>query len=456
MTPKTHPPTRWENLCNFALTHPAKALAVSFIVWKFLLLVIIVCSPGPGYDTSTTLLSSGWTGETTLSSAPWRFVRWDSIYYLRMAERGNLFEQEWAFGYGYTRMLSLFGSGEDGVLPLAIAGIGISHICHFLSVLILYALTKNVFGSSNNDDGAFCFVSAALHIISPAGAFLSAPYGEAIFSFLNFAGFYVYCSALLDERRGNSVRRSAKHIVAGALFAAATTNRSNGLLSGALFAYDAVFVSLRIVTSGISFDRLLHLLSIIMGGIIVALGVLWPQYVAYTLYCGADVVSRPWCEKAIPSIYGWVQSHYWNVGFLRYWTISNLPLFCLAIPILTLLIRSSIWALSGEASSDQLQYGKAEDKELGRYSQLQDCLTRLALPQGLLAIMALLVYHVQIITRISSGYPLWYWYLASRIFRRSATNEHPAKGVEAKLIVQVMVLYGLIQGGLFASFLPPA
>lgn len=207
---------------------------------------------------------------------------------------------------------TLTAQGEDGqVLPLAAAGVALSHLCHFLSVLVLYAMTKNIFGPLRSDDGAFPFVSAALHIISPGGAFLSAPYGESIFSFLNFAGFYTYSSALLDQRRGDSLLRSAKLIAAGVLFAAATINRSNGLLSGTLFAYDAILVSLRLLTKGFSIDRLSHLLSILVGGSIITIGTLWPQYVAYTIYCGADAVPRPWCEKMIPSIYGWVQEHYW-------------------------------------------------------------------------------------------------------------------------------------------------
>lgn len=143
-----------------------------------------------------------------------------------------------------------------------------------------------------------------------------------------------------------------------------------------------------------------------------------------------------------------------NVGFLRYWTVSNLPLFCLAIPMLTILTLSSLWALSGKSSTHgpEGQDMRKEDSE--RRSRQQDCLSRLAIPQLLLAVLAVAVYHVQIITRISSGYPLWYWYLASCIFRYPTAG---GKGMEQpNLIVRVMVLYGLIQGGLFASFLPPA
>lgn len=77
-------------------------------------------------------------------------------------------------------------------------------------------------------------------------------------------------------------------------------------------------------------------------------------------------------------------------------------------------------------------------------------LFRLAVPQGLLALMALTSYHVQIINRISSGYPLWYWYLVSGAM--DARKNRRGLSVAA----QVMVAYALIQGVLFGSFLPPA
>ena len=185
---------------------------------------------------------------------------------------------------------------------VAAVGVGVSHLCHLLSVLVLYALTNNVFGSRKIGDGAFSFVSAALHIICPAGAFLSAPYGESIFSFLNFAGIYVYSSALLDDRRRNIIQRNAKLVAAGVLFATGTSPRSNGVLSGTLFAYDAILISFRVVTSGLTLNRLSHLISIVTGGSLIVLAVVWPQYLAYTLYCGSDVTPRPWCGKMIPSI----------------------------------------------------------------------------------------------------------------------------------------------------------
>lgn len=73
----------------------------------------------------------------------------------------------------------------------------------------------------------------------------------------------------------------------------------------------------------------------------------------------------------------------------------------------------------------------------------------LAASQTVLAVLAVTNYHVQIISRISSAYPLWYWWIAKCLINK----EQRATG---KMITTFMVMYAGIQGGLFASFLPPA
>lgn len=94
-------------------------IAVLFYVWKILLVIIAVLSPGPGYDTSTTLLfesdsraqHAAFTLSALVSRLVQRLVRWDAIYFVKVADRGRIFEQEWAFGYGHTIALSLISSG---------------------------------------------------------------------------------------------------------------------------------------------------------------------------------------------------------------------------------------------------------------------------------------------------------------------------------------------------------
>lgn len=320
-------------------SHPIKTLLLLFILWKSLLFVLVICSPGPGYDTSTALFfhqkSNNGDQSTWWKLLSHKFVRWDAIYFTQIAHRGYLLEQEWAFGYGYTHLLGLLSLGiEDSWLenatmqtndpgsshfdnlagPIfeALVGIILSHICHLLSVLVLYRLTSFVFSKRRAESESFPLVAATLHIACPAGAFLSAPYAEGLFSFVNLSGFYLYVGNLRDHQNHRLIKRDAKVVAAGLAFGLASTIRSNGILSGLLYAYDAVVELWSISINGTSASSLRRIIGIGIGGCLIAFGASVPQYLAYTVYCPASSIDRrSWCQNWVPSIYGWVQSHYW-------------------------------------------------------------------------------------------------------------------------------------------------
>jgi phosphatidylinositol glycan class V len=81
-----------------------------FAAWKSLLVVIAYASPGPGYDTSSQLLpffeqshviqdgSASWsTLRSLVRQLTLHLTRWDAVYFTSAADRGHVFEQEWAF-----------------------------------------------------------------------------------------------------------------------------------------------------------------------------------------------------------------------------------------------------------------------------------------------------------------------------------------------------------------------
>jgi phosphatidylinositol glycan class V len=41
-----------------------------------------------------------------------KLTRWDAIYFFKAAHRGYLFEQEWAFGWGFTRVIAIVTAGK--------------------------------------------------------------------------------------------------------------------------------------------------------------------------------------------------------------------------------------------------------------------------------------------------------------------------------------------------------
>ncbi|KAL4990604.1 GPI mannosyltransferase 2 [Aspergillus falconensis] len=453
--------------CVLDPRRPVKALSVAFWLWKAILFVVIISCPGLGYDTSSGLLPLLRNGSVEATSEnhvslpiPLKFVRWDSIYFVHIGQIGYVFEQEWAFSstYGYLiNSLSSFlfpSSNSKGAAEFAITAVALSHAAHYLSVLALYRLSISVFGHETERTRVFCFLSAALHIVSPAGAFLSAPYGEPLFSFLNITGFYIYSSSLVDFAKRKQSMSHVKLLTSGCFFAVATAVRSNGILSGILLAYDAFNQAYAIIARH-SFKAVVRLCFVILSGCTVALGFIIPQYLAYTAYCMNEGVSRPWCQSLVPSIYGWVQAHYWGVGFLRYWTVSNIPLFLLASPMLLILFLSCFWALrAGVPYSLNTSARAGHLLSPGPSAQL---LIQLAIAQLVLAAMASTSYHVQIINRISSGYPLWYWYLAKQALETPDRSSPAARySSQFMVILQAMVIYALVQSVLFGSFLPPA
>ena len=129
--------------------------------------------------------------------------------------------------------------------------------------------------------------------------------------------------------------------------------------------------------------------------------------------------------------------------------------------MLIILFRSSAWAWAGQiittGTKEQRPF-ESRDQSSPSDGSATSLLRRLALPQAALAILALSNYHVQIITRLASGYPLWYWWLAWGVIQQYGQdhiNHESVKG-SPKLIARWMVMYALVQAGLFASFLPPA
>ena len=109
------------------LERPIRFLVLLFAIWKAILLAVLLCSPGPGYDTSTTLLDLGSplsTAQTDIRpSSPiltpslLKLVRWDAIYFSQLSHRGHVFEQEWAFGVGLSGAVSFISTCKQMLAP---------------------------------------------------------------------------------------------------------------------------------------------------------------------------------------------------------------------------------------------------------------------------------------------------------------------------------------------------
>ncbi|RMD39198.1 hypothetical protein DV735_g5932, partial [Chaetothyriales sp. CBS 134920] len=401
---------------------PLKRLTAVFAAWKVAIALVALAAPGPGYDSSSTFLhlSPGFLA---------KFVRWDAVYFTQIAQRGHVFEQEWAFGVGLTttlRWLSqrLFLTRRPDLYQITVTGILLSHGMHYLSTILTYYIASLVLGfptkahpyrrgavSVSSAQSRVPAVAALLYIFSPAGIILSVPYTEALFAFRNLLGLLVYIYTLRSQTAASSTTKALLTIISGVILSTATAVRSNGILSGIPFLLTFLAQLYQATTSVLRNRRLpqsstiLTLTSLFTAGILIAAGQILPQIPAYQKFCITPSSSppRPWCSYTIPSIFTFAQQHYWNVGLFNYWTVSNIPLFLLAAPTISLLTYSS-------------------------YHGLQQVISR-----------NIFAFHVQIITRIASGYPWWYIWLAEWIVKDESQIPDETN-----------------HDTLYASFLPPA
>lgn len=285
------------------LNRPVLSLTVLFTAWKTLLLSIAVAaSIAPDYDTSTSLFFTVLYGSAAPASVSLatRLTRWDALYFVHDAVLGKVYEQEWAFGGGLPAVVRALG----GKVSEPLVAIAVANVSHFLGMLALYQLTVVL---CNNRKLAF--ISAALHVLSPAGLFLSAPYAESTFSCLSFIANLLFALAL--KNKDDTLKRDSAIILSGLLYGISCTFRSNGVFGGLLFAVQ-VTKELLALTRGFSFSKVLRLVAPIIGGLFVTAGFISPQVVAWVRYCdGGSGEPRPWCTRLIPSIYTFVQEQYW-------------------------------------------------------------------------------------------------------------------------------------------------
>jgi GPI mannosyltransferase 2 len=192
-------------------------------------------------------------------------------------------------------------------------GISLAHAAHCLSVLTLYSLARAIL--HNGQSKKFAFITACLHVFSPAGLFLSAPYGESTFALLSFSGYLLFVKSF--NFKGQATAHQDMLIAAaGLVLGSATTVRSNGLLNGLLFLEEAIRTIYHLKMAPIV-PALRRLVATGIGGLCIAIGFLVPQFIAFQEFCGNrapdNQLQRIWCKDTLPSIYGFVQSHYWYV-----------------------------------------------------------------------------------------------------------------------------------------------
>ncbi|XP_063274858.1 GPI mannosyltransferase 2 isoform X2 [Prinia subflava] len=124
----------------------------------------------------------------------------------------------------------------------------------------------------------------------------------------------------------------------------------------------------------------------------------------------------PWCSQRFPVVYSYIQDTYWNVGFLRYFELKQIPNFLLALPV-TLLVSWAAWTYVSTNPRHCLTLGleRSESEERGK---ARDGFCGPAVFVYMVHATALLVFgffcmHVQVLTRfLGCSSPILYWFSA--------------------------------------------
>jgi phosphatidylinositol glycan class V len=340
-----------------------------------------------------------------------------------------------------------------------------------LAALALHGLTYQLVSTSErvsklengskSDSQAPAFALKAAHVtsnlfcINPANVFFMAAYSEATFCFLTFSGHCFYATYLWERSR-------IQLCGAVILWTLASYARSNGSFS-AIF----IFISCcaRIIYQWSPSMRktimksVWNVLSHALIAFLIVLPVLYHDKRGYDFHCTLDDEKTPeWCENESTdfSLYGHVQRKHWNVGFLRYYELKQIPNFLLAAPILCLGTSAVVNWICNSYSNYCLTLGKCDTNSLsllrwaifslglsgGTKTNVantkmkkvdESIITESLLGSNMLAHYAILVgfvfvgitiAHVQISTRlICSSCPAIYWYISSLVLTSDDTED---------------------------------
>ncbi|EIW73174.1 hypothetical protein TREMEDRAFT_42227 [Tremella mesenterica DSM 1558] len=372
--------------------------------------ILLSLSNVPLFDTSPYLLNTSSTDR-----APSATLRWDAIHFSSIALHGYTYEQQIAFQSGWPILMRLAGEvvrwwrgGGIDVEDVVFGGVVLANLAFVGAVVMLYELTSLLFSPS------FAFITSCLYLLPPTPAVLSSAYTEPIFAFFTFSGYH------------HALKKN--WLIASLLLAGSSMIRATGVFSSGVLVWLYVF---RSDTSSrgpfIIFTRL------VKGGIyslIIISPFLIFQLYAYLSFC-QNGTSRPWCHSHLPIAYSFVQKEYWNVGFLNYWDISQLPNLLISFPVIIISLHPTI-------------------KHLFQPSTLSSRLIPFHLHHLIMTFLLIFSSHTQISLRVISGDPVVWWNIAQMAFGPKGMTRW------GKVWVWWVLIWGAISIPLWKGHYPPA
>lgn len=391
------------------------------------------------------------------------FRRWDTEYFLHIAEHGYTYENTlvfyplFPFAVRYVTFAIQMINGiecEFRDLSLAVA-IALNMIFFVKAALVLYQLTNQIYNNHR-----FARIVTTLFCFNPASIFFSAPYTESLFCWLTFT-VMLHCSR--------------NHIWSAILpLSLGLCCRSNGILNFGFILYYVIRnfwsqINRKFTNLVVGFLKVLGCAHIACAAFTLL------QVYYYSLYCEGNQFEMKdsvleygrqnnyvlpgrskavWCTFKVPYSYSYLQNRYWNVGFLQYYELKQIPNFLLAAPILSMIVSHSVHFLLTNpriALNLGVQFSKADADKSNQFVY--------AIHALVLSIFCILFVHIQVSTRmLASSSPYIYWICAEHFYRENHRNSSKAflqpKTRITKFIKIWFLGYFIIGTVLFSNFLP--
>lgn len=392
-------------LAAFVVIRTLQCLAIYYVPFQF--------------DTSSTILIQEYVKSASrynkhVLTILNNLLSWDSVYFMKLAMSGISYEHEWMFGPLLWRLVYTIREICDfEFYDVLLTYIVINNLLILWITKLIYSLSLQVYDKNLKwmkkggvaDREKFAYVCSMLILIQPSGIFSSVAYSETPVQFLSYLGLYYY----FKSRSPTKILNKSEYFASGFLFSLSFGIRTNSILFGILYIYDLF-----------KFWNVVDIMVILVTGLQLFGSLLYSIYLPYSMYCPAR---GEWCNSMTKSLVFYAQSHYWDNGFLKYFKMSNVPMFLIAAPQLVIICKSI------------LQFWELEN------------LKSLMVMSVVYLFLQFTCMHVQIINRVSSFIPIHILY-ASLLFVKGSRW--------GTCIVRWWIIWLFLQTALFAAFLPPA
>ncbi|KAH0479037.1 MAG: uncharacterized protein KVP18_001998 [Porospora cf. gigantea A] len=384
-----------------ALQRAPASLSIFSRCVSLALITVALCVNGTDHDP---VVDTSHLYEPTLYRTRWLvpLANWDGEYFLHMASEGAYQElHTTAFYPGYPWLMRLV---KPPSLPLLETGLLLNVVLQFLACQLLFRWVQR------RASERIATVACLLYCFGPNSVFQSALYNHNLFDCLCFGA-----ACCLD---GDSPWAAAT------LGLLATVTRSNGLLFLFPLFFWTLFSSPILYKKASISDFFVHWTSAAAQATAVVMPYIGLLGTGYEQFCAGGpglrleslpldmlrgfstfvyiVVKAPpppatafrdFCSSRWPSIYDYIQSEYWNVGFLSYWKFSKADRFLAAAPV-----YASVGLALRLHVSTRKQWVSVDTGHL--------------LSSALFTLILLMKFNVEIVSRALSSQPLVYLALA--------------------------------------------